>query len=173
MEYYLAIKRKHLSNWRVYLKDNCKEIILKLKINFFKKRKKEILEEMVQMVGMGRSRDFTVDPPVFHTSFYSPHIPCSPQPDIQIQLNVYSLPCVCAGSLQLCPTLSNPMDCNLPGSSAHGILQARTLEWVVMPSSRGSSRPRDWTHVSCISWLQVDSLPTEPSRKSIASVSPS
>ena len=47
--------------------------------------------------------------------------------------------CVHAKSLQLCPTLCNPMDCNPPGSSGHGILQARILEWVAMPSSRGYS----------------------------------
>ena len=41
--------------------------------------------------------------------------------------------------LQLCLTLRDPMDCNLPGSSVHGILQASTLEWVAMLSSRGSS----------------------------------
>jgi len=40
--------------------------------------------------------------------------------------------------LQLCPTLCNPVNCSLPGSSVHGILQARILEWVAMPSSRGS-----------------------------------
>ena len=44
----------------------------------------------------------------------------------------------------------NLMDYSLPGSSAHGILQARILKWVVMPSSRGFSQPRDWTQVSCI-----------------------
>ena len=43
-----------------------------------------------------------------------------------------------------------PMDCNLPGSSVHGILQARILEWVAMPFSRGSSRLRDRTWFSCI-----------------------
>ena len=43
------------------------------------------------------------------------------------------------------------MDYNLTGSSVHGIPQARVLEWVAMPSSRGSSRPRDQTPVSCIS----------------------
>ena len=47
-----------------------------------------------------------------------------------------------------CPTLGDPMDCSAPGSSVHGILQARTPEWVAMPSSRGSSWPRDWTCVS-------------------------
>ena len=40
--------------------------------------------------------------------------------------------------------------CNLPCSSVHGILQARILEWVAIPFSRGSSWPRDWTWVSCI-----------------------
>ena len=47
--------------------------------------------------------------------------------------------------------LCDPMDCSPPGSSVHGILQARILEWVAMPSSRGSSRPRDWTWVSYVS----------------------
>ena len=45
----------------------------------------------------------------------------------------------------------NPMDCRLPDSSVHGILQTRILEWVAMPSSRGSSRSRDWTWVSYVS----------------------
>ena len=51
------------------------------------------------------------------------------------------------------PTLCDPMDCSLLGSSNRGILQARILEWVAVPSCRGSSRPRCRTyisHVSCI-----------------------
>ena len=48
-----------------------------------------------------------------------------------------------AYSLQSCPTLYDPMDWGPPHSSVHGILQARILEWSAMPSSRGSSRPRD------------------------------
>ena len=44
--------------------------------------------------------------------------------------------CVRAKSLQLCPTLCNPMNCNPPGSSVHAILQARILEWVAIPFSR-------------------------------------
>ena len=48
------------------------------------------------------------------------------------------------------PTLCNPMDRNPPGSYVHEILQARILEWVAIPFSRGSSHPRDRTHVSCI-----------------------
>ena len=51
-----------------------------------------------------------------------------------------------AKSLQSCLTLCDPIDCSLPGSSVHGILQARALEWAAMPSSSGSSHPRptDW-----------------------------
>ena len=49
-----------------------------------------------------------------------------------------------------CPTLYNPMDCSPPGSSVHGILQPRILEWVAISSSRGASRPRDQTQVSRI-----------------------
>ena len=56
--------------------------------------------------------------------------------------------CVHAKSLQLCPTLYSPMDYSLPGSSVHGILQARILEWVAMPSSRAFSSPRDQTCIS-------------------------
>ena len=51
---------------------------------------------------------------------------------------------------QSCPTLCDPMDCSLPGSSVHGVFQARVLAWVVIPFCRGSSRPRDRTRVSCI-----------------------
>ena len=53
-------------------------------------------------------------------------------------------------SPQSCPTLWDSMDCSPPGSSVHGIFQARILEWVAMPSSRGSFQPRDQTQISCI-----------------------
>ena len=52
-------------------------------------------------------------------------------------------------AMRLCPTLCHPRDCSPPGSSVHGILQARILEWVVIPFSRGSSQPRNRTQVSC------------------------
>ena len=51
---------------------------------------------------------------------------------------------------QLCPTLCDPMDCSLPRSYVHGILQARILEWVAISFSRGSPWPKDGTRVSCI-----------------------
>ena len=54
-------------------------------------------------------------------------------------------------SLQLRLILCDSMDCSPPGSSVHGILQATILEWVAMSSSRGSSPPRNQTHISCVS----------------------
>ena len=51
---------------------------------------------------------------------------------------------------QMCPTLCNPKDCSPPGSSVHGILQARILEWVAIPFSRGFFQPRDQTWDFCI-----------------------
>ena len=73
--------------------------------------------------------------------------------------------CLCAKSLQLCLTLCDPTDCRPPGSpgkntgegchalQGHGVLQARILKWVAMPSSRGSSWPRDETGVSPVSCI--------------------
>ena len=66
--------------------------------------------------------------------------------------------------IQLCLTLYDPIDCSLPGSSVHEILQAWKLEWVAVPFSRESSQPRDWTQVSCIagkffnSWASREAL---------------
>ena len=60
---------------------------------------------------------------------------------------------VCAKSLQLCTALCDPMDCSPSGSSVHGILQARILEWVAIPFSKGSSWPRDRTHISYVSYI--------------------
>ena len=60
---------------------------------------------------------------------------------------------------QLCPTLSDYMDCSPPVSSAHEILQARILELVAMSSSRESSQPMDQTYISCTSLIAGDSLP--------------
>ena len=70
--------------------------------------------------------------------------------------------CVCAPSLQSCLTLCDPMNCSPPGSSVHGILQARIPEWLAMPFSMGFSWLRDGTWVFSISSWQLDSLPTEP-----------
>ena len=58
--------------------------------------------------------------------------------------------------VQSCPILCDPMDQSPPSSSVHGVLQARILEWVAIPSSRGASRPERRTRVSC---TETDSLP--------------
>ena len=65
------------------------------------------------------------------------HIPVTTAKVLDTPLPVLSLRC--AKSLQLCLTFWDSMDCSPRGSSVHGILQARILEWVAMPSSRGSS----------------------------------
>ena len=61
---------------------------------------------------------------------------------------------------QSCPALCDPMDRNLPGSSVHGIFQARVLEWVAISFSRGFSQPRDQTPVSCIASRRFTVLAT-------------
>ena len=60
--------------------------------------------------------------------------------------------CVCV-CVQLCSTLWDPIDCSPPGSSVHGISQARILEWVATSCFRGSSWPKDRTRVSCVSCI--------------------
>ena len=73
---------------------------------------------------------------------------------------------MCAQLLHVCLSLCDLMSYSPPGSSVHEILQARILEWVVMPSSRESSCPRDWTQVSCSSciagWFFTSQLPGKP-----------
>ena len=63
---------------------------------------------------------------------------------------------------QLCPTLCDPMDYSPPGSSVHGTFQARILEWVAIPFSKGSSRPRDGI---CLLHCRQIFLPSEPPGK--------
>ena len=64
---------------------------------------------------------------------------------------------------QSCPTLCDPLDCGSPGSSVHGISQARILEWVASFSSRGSSQPRDRTQISSVSPIAGSFFTSEPS----------
>ena len=76
--------------------------------------------------------------------------------------------CMPAKSLQSYPSLCDIIDHSPPGSSVHGILWARILEWVAMPSFRGSSWPRDRTCISlCLLHWQVGSLPLAPSGKAV------
>ena len=64
--------------------------------------------------------------------------------------------------------LFDSMDCSLPGSSVHGVFQARILEWVAISYSRGSSQPRDRTSLSCVSCIAGGYFATEPPRKPYA-----
>ena len=73
--------------------------------------------------------------------------------------------CACVLSHLSRLRLCDPMDRSPPGSSVHGILQARTLEWVAISSSRGSIRPKDQTRVSCLRPWQASSLPLAPPGK--------
>ena len=74
----------------------------------------------------------------------------------------------CLLAVQLYPTLCDPVDCSPSGSSVHGIVQARILEWIAIPFSRASSHRRDQTWVSCIAgrfftiWATMETL-TKPS----------
>ena len=80
---------------------------------------------------------------------------------------------------QSCPTLCDPMDCSPPGSSVHGILQARVLKWVAVSFSRGSSQPRDQTQVSCIAgrffthWAGPQNVHSSSAHQSGLGMSPS
>ena len=71
-----------------------------------------------------------------------------------LKLQLFPVDCTVAGAVcvRSCVWLfCTTMECSPPGSSVHGILQARTPEWAATSSSRGSFQPRDWTCVSCIS----------------------
>ena len=79
------------------------------------------------------------------------------------KLSICSLSlCVHAKSLQSHPTLCNPMDCEPPGFSVHGILQTRILEWVAMPSSGDLPYPGNWTCISCGSCIAGRFFTAEP-----------
>ena len=65
------------------------------------------------------------------------------------------------------PTHGDSMGCSLPGSSVHGILQARILGWVAMPFIRGSSQSRDWTYVSCIAARLSTAWATREARETL------
>ena len=72
----------------------------------------------------------------------------------QVHEILQTIPSMCVRvRAQTCPTLGDPMDCSLPGSSARGIFQAKILEWVSISYSRGDSRFRDQICVSGVSCI--------------------
>ena len=74
--------------------------------------------------------------------------------------------------LRGCPTLCDPMDCSLPGTSIYGILRARVLEWAALPFFRGSSWPGDQTWISCASCIAGRYFTAEPSGQDVAILGP-
>ena len=84
-----------------------------------------------------------------------------------------SLYCCCCLVTKSCPTLCDPVDYSPSGSSVHGVLQARILEWIVMSSSGGSSLPGDWTHVSCLAgrFFTTEALGNHPHTLTFLSLS--
>ena len=86
-----------------------------------------------------------------------PSVPDAPPRKLNSEAS--SLVCLVA---QSCLTLCDTVDYSPPGSSVHGVFQVKTLEWVAISSSRGSSRLRDQTLVSCVSCIAGRPLPTEP-----------
>ena len=87
---------------------------------------------------------------VYVSVLLSQFIPPAPSPTMSPSLFSMFASLLEVSVAQSCLTLCNPLDYNLQGSSVHGIFQARILEWIAIPFSRGSSRPRDWTSMSCI-----------------------
>ena len=94
-----------------------------------------------------REKQGTKDSPKYNQAVSKIRKSSRKLPSISLRL------CVYAQSLQSCLTLRDPTDCSSPGFSVHGTFQARILEWVATPSSRGPSWPRDWTHISCVSCI--------------------
>ena len=83
-----------------------------------------------------------------------PHLPFASHPSLRHPLHLLQRPymhCVCVLVTKPCLIPCDPMDCSPPRSSVYGIFQARILEWVAIPFSRVSSRPRDQTRVSYVS----------------------
>ena len=81
---------------------------------------------------------------------------------LSLNIMCFCLSCVCAKLLQSCLTLCSPMDYSPPDSSVHGILQVRILEWIAVPSSRGSAQPLSLTSLL---HCHVGSLPLAPPGK--------
>ena len=101
-----------------------------------------------------------LDPRIKPESPVSPTLQVDSLP-LSHQGNPFHVYAAAAKSLQSCPTLCNSIDGSPPGSSVHGTLQARVLEWVAVSPSKGSSQTRDQTHVSCGSCIAGRFFTTE------------
>ena len=96
-----------------------------------------------------------------HIGYYRglSRVPCAIQQVLTSNLFYIFVPtCLVA---QSCPTLRDPMNCSLPGSSVHGISQVRILQWIAISCSRGSSPPRDWTWLFCFALFELPGNPID------------
>ena len=92
---------------------------------------------------------------VWETPYSVTCLHSQPSPSQSCVISLTTLRLRCTDLLQSWLTLCDPVDCSLQGSSVHGILQARILEWIAMSSSRACSWPRDQPLISCISCIPV------------------
>ena len=83
-------------------------------------------------------------------SWFEKHLSLSPLHQMYLDTLIRVCTCVYVLVTQSCPTLCGSIDCSSAGSSVHGILQVRVLEWIAVPFSGGSYPPRKWTRVSHI-----------------------
>ena len=108
----------------------------------------------LQSIGSQRVRHYWSDLTCRHTHTHTHthiYIHIYMHTYICIHTHIYTYICMCMCKVtQSYLTLCDPVDCSPPGSSVHGILQARILEWIAMSFSSRSSQPRDRTQVSCI-----------------------
>ena len=137
-----------------------KAIPIKIPIAFFIKTEKNKLKKFIwnhrrpqtgnAVLSKNRAGGITLTNfKVYYKAHYSKH--CGTGKQKQKHMYQWNTIVYIPQSLQSCLTLCDPMDYRLPGSSVHGISQARILEWVAMHSSRGSSQPRNRTCVSYVS----------------------
>ena len=142
----------------------CKAVILQLKINKLKKNTGVCCHFLLQgIVPTQRSNTSLLHLLHWQVDSLTLHNLGSPDESQKKERCVHVCVCVCVCvSTQLCLTLCDLMNCDLPGSSVHGISQARILKWVAISYSRGSSQPRDQTCVAYIcmgTWVPIGTEP--------------
>ena len=132
-------------SWNIFSSDCCKHWLISRVLQMF-------LQTIFDSVLVAFMKKKVGEPTAHHPRISTSLSLLSPHSNSAIQISVsYCCVCVHAKLLQLCLTLCDPMYCSPLGFSVHGILQARILEWVAMPSFRGSSWPTKQTSVSYVS----------------------
>ena len=141
------VSRKHI--WYIQSKHHRNQVLLLISILFFKFLL-QLIYNYVLISGVSKVIRLYIHKDHFffvrffsHIGYYRglSRVPCAIQQVLTSNLFYIFVPtCLVA---QSCPTLRDPMNCSLPGSSVHGISQVRILQWIAISCSRGSSPPRD------------------------------